>query len=424
MSAIVINDLTKGKGKDKVLRNLNLEILDGEFFSLLGTEKSGKTTLARIIMGFLKPNSGSIKVYDMDSFKESKEIKESVSLVPEDMIFDSKIKSFALLKKTLNAHNLANTEDIDLLCDYFEFNSNLRVCDLRDRERKLLAIINALVIKPRLLILDNPCKFLEEKDIDRLFSHVKKLNEQENLTVLLLSESLREAKKYSARIAYLSDGKVQDIEYNNVKAAGDKVLKIDSFRGNLNYFTSIGSRIIKDEEDETILYYDGPLPELSKVIYEEGLENYVLEDAQLSDKVEAYYKGENAKLPRRKTEAPKESKDIKLEETSTVEAETINGVSESTVKIDQAENNFDTVEGLSTAEMEKDTIHNTKTNLFMDEEYSEKVLGEESPQVTPEESEAPKEEKTSLDTIVIETSNDGIFNASEETKLKEDKDDI
>ena len=424
MSAIVINDLTKGKGKDKVLRNLNLEILDGEFFSLLGTEKSGKTTLARIIMGFLKPNSGSIKVYDMDSFKESKEIKESVSLVPEDMIFDSKIKSFALLKKTLNAHNLANTEDIDLLCDYFEFNSNLRVCDLRDRERKLLAIINALVIKPRLLILDNPCKFLEEKDIDRLFSHVKKLNEQENLTVLLLSESLREAKKYSSRIAYLSDGKVQDIEYNNVKAAGDKVLKIDSFRGNLNYFTSIGSRIIKDEEDETILYFDGPLPELSKVIYEEGLENYVLEDAQLSDKVNAYYKGENAKLPRRKTEAPKESKDIKLEETSTMEAETINGVSESTVKIDQAENNFDTVEGLSTAEMEKDTVHNTKTNLFMDEEYSEKVLGEESPQVTPEESEAPKEEKTSLDTIVIETSNDGIFNASEETKLKEDKDDI
>ena len=424
MSAIVINDLTKGKGKDKVLQNLNLEILDGEFFSLLGTEKSGKTTLARIIMGFLKPNSGSVKLYDMDSFKESKEIKETVSFVSEDMIFDSKIKSYTLLKKTLSAHGLSNTEDIDILCDYFEFNSNLRVCDLRDRERKLLAIINALVIKPRLLILDNPCKYLEEKDIDRLFSHVKKLNEQENLTVLLLSESLREAKKYSSRIAYLSDGKVQDIEYNNVKAAGDKVLKIDSFRGNLNYFTSIGSRIIKDEEDETILYYDGPLPELSKVIYEEGLENYVLEDAQLSDKVNAYYKGENAKLPRRKTEAPKESKDIKLEETSTVEAETINGVSESTVKMDQAENNFDTVEGLNTAEMEKDTVHNTKTNLFMDEEYSEKVLGEESPQVTPEESEAPKEEKTSLDTIVVEPSNDGIFNASEETKLKEDKDDI
>mgnify|MGYP005914922251 CR=1 FL=1 len=74
MSAIVINDLTKGKGKDKILSNLNLEILDGEFFSLLGTDKSGKTTLARLLMGYLKASSGSIKLYDMDSFKESKEI--------------------------------------------------------------------------------------------------------------------------------------------------------------------------------------------------------------------------------------------------------------------------------------------------------------------------------------------------------------
>lgn len=432
MSAIVINDLTKGKGKDKILSNLNLEILDGEFFSLLGTDKSGKTTLARLIMGYLKPSSGSIKLYDMDSFKESKEIKESVAFVPEDMIYDSKIKSFVLLKKTLNAHNLSNTEDIDILCDYFDFNSNLRVCDLRDRERKLLAIINALVIKPRLLILDSPSKFLEEKDIERLFSHIKKLNEQENLTVLLLSESLREAKRYSARIAYLSDGKVQDIEYNNVKASGDKVLRITSYRGNLNYFTSIGARILKDEEEETVLYFDGPLPELSKVIYEEGLENYVLEDAKLSDKVNAYYKGENAKLPRRNAEeAPKvENKNIKLEKENTVEATSINGVTEETVKLNDAEKEFNTIEGLDAKEIEKDTIHNTKTNLFVDEEYNNRVLSEDNPPVEEETSTSEYLENvtdldaTSEDTKVFNSSSEGIFDATEETRLKEDKDDI
>ncbi len=431
MSAIVINDLTKGKGKDKVLRNLNLEILDGEFFSLLGTDKSGKTTLARLLMGYLKASSGSIKLYDMDSFKESKEIKESVSFVPEDMIYDSKIKSFALLKKTLNAHNLSNTEDIDILCDYFDFNSNLRVCDLRDRERKLLAIINALVIKPRLLILDSPSKFLEEKDIERLFSHIKKLNEQENLTILLLSDSLREAKKYSSRIAYLSEGKVQDIEYNNVKASGDKVLRITSFRGNLNYFTSIGARILKDEEEETVLYFDGPLPELSKVIYEEGLENYVLEDAKLSDKVNAYYKGENAKLPRKNQEKIEvQNKDIKLEKDNTVEATSINGVTEETVKLNDAEKEFNTIEGVEAKEIEKDTVHNTKTNLFVDEEYSNRVLSEDNPPVKEETSTSEYLENVtdldakSEDTKVFDSSNEDIFNASEETKLKEDKDDL
>lgn len=444
MSAIVINDLTKRKGKEKILSNLNLEILDGEFFSLLGTENSGKTTLARIIMGYLKPGSGSIRVYDMDSFKESKEIKETVSFVPQDMIFDSKIKSYALLKKTLSTHGLSNTEDIDVLCDYFEFNSNLRICDLRDRERKLLAIINALVIKPRLLILDSPAKFLEEKDIDRLFSHVRKLNESEGLTVLLLSDSLREAKKYSSRIAYLSEGKIQDTEYNNVKAAGDKVLKIDSYRGNLNYFTSIGARIIKDEEDETILYFDGALPELSKVIYEEALENYVLEDAKLSDKVNAYYKGENAKLPRKKVEPIKtevvESPTEKISENG-LETSEINDVTESTVKINEAENNSTEAQTVNLENSEKDIIHNTKTNLFVDEEYKEVVIGKEenpSSEVSDEikENDTPNEtivldntlntmetEKNS-DTIIFNTSDEGVFNATEETKLKEDKDDI
>ena len=445
MSAIVINDLTKGKGKEKVLSNLNLEILDGEFFSLLGTENSGKTTLARIIMGYLKPGRGSIRVYDMDSFKESKEIKETVSFVSEDMIFDSKIKSYALLKKTLNAHGLSNTEDIDVLCDYFDFNSNLRICDLRDRERKLFSIINALVIKPRLIILDKPTKFLEDKDVDKLFSYIKRLNETEGLTVLLLSDSLREAKKYSSRIAYLSDGKIQDTEYNNVKAAGDKVLKIDSYRGNLNYFTSIGARIIKDEEDETILYFDGALPELSKVIYEEGLENYVLEDAKLSDKVNAYYKGENAKLPRRKTPAPEkeviETPTEKISENS-LETSEVNGVTENTIKINEAENNFSEVEGVNLENSEKDIIHNTKTNLFVDED---KVVleGETSPAIKNENSEIEadnKDEENSIekaeifrdnseenkqnDTIIFKTSDEGVFNATEETKLKEDKDDI
>lgn len=444
MSAIVINDLTKGKGKEKILSNLNLEILDGEFFSLLGTKNSGKTTLARIIMGYLKPGSGSIRVYDMDSFKESKEIKETVSFVPQDMIFDSKIKSYALLKKTLSTHGLSSTEDIDVLCDYFEFNSNLRICDLRDRERKLLAIINALVIKPRLLILDSPSKFLEEKDIDRLFSHVKKLNESEGLTVLLLSDSLREAKKYSSRIAYLSDGKIQDTEYNNVKAAGDKVLKIDSYRGNLNYFTSIGARIIKDEEDETILYFDGALPELSKVIYEEALENYVLEDAKLSDKVNAYYKGENAKLPRKKVDPIKtevvESPTEKISENG-LETSEINDVTESTVKINEAENNFTESQAVNLENSEKDIIHNTKTNLFVDDEYKEVVIGKEenpSSEISDEikENDTPNETivldntfntmetETNKDTIIFNTSDEGVFNATEETKLKEDKDDI
>lgn len=418
MSAIVITDLTKRLGKQRVLSNINLEILDGEFFSLLGTENSGKTTLAKIIMGYLKPNNGSIRIYDMDSFKESKEIKESTSLVFEDLILNSNLKVNSLLKKTLNAHNLSSTEDIDTLCDYFELNGSNRISALDNREMKILSIINALVTKPRLLVLDNPTKDLNESDINKLFSHIKKLNETEGLTVLLLSDSLSEAKKYSSRIAYLSNGKIQNIEYNNQKIAEDKVLKIPEYRGNLNYFTSIGARLIKDEDDETILYYDKEIPALSKVIYEENLVNYELKNAKLEDKINAYYSGdnpnpENFAKPVKKTDASLTAET----NNNTINAEKINGVTESTIKINEEPSaEFTEIEGVKVEDTnpQKDEIHNTKTNLFVDDEYKETVINNETV--------ANNNDETIF--IPSETNEDSIFNATENTLSKEDKDDI
>ncbi|MBU5670091.1 ABC transporter ATP-binding protein [Peptoniphilus sp. MSJ-1] len=418
MSAIVITDLTKRLGKQRVLSNINLEILDGEFFSLLGTENSGKTTLAKIIMGYLKPNNGSIRIYDMDSFKESKEIKESTSLVFEDLILNSNLKVHSLLKKTLNAHNLTSTEDIDALCDYFEFNGSNRISALDNREMKILSIINALVTKPRLLVLDNPTKDLNESDINKLFSHIKKLNETEGLTVLLLSDSLSEAKKYSSRIAYLSNGKIQNIEYNNQKISEDKVLKIPEYRGNLNYFTSIGARVIKDEDDETILYYDKEIPALSKVIYEENLVNYELKNAKLEDKINAYYSGDNPNPENfAKPVEQAEVVETSVADDTTIHAEEINGVTESTIKINEEPSaEFTEIEGVKVEDTnpQKDEIHNTKTNLFVDDEYRETVINNEAVVNNNDE------------TIFIpsETNEDSIFNATENTLSKEDKDDI
>ena len=103
MSAIVINNLSKRQGKIEVLSNFNLEVLDGEIFSLLGMENSGKTTLARIIMGFLKPNKGTVNIYNMDSFKESREIKESTSFVPEESLLQTNMRSSSILFKFLES---------------------------------------------------------------------------------------------------------------------------------------------------------------------------------------------------------------------------------------------------------------------------------------------------------------------------------
>lgn len=288
MSAIVVNDLTKRVGKKVIFSNVNLEILEGEFFAVLALKAQGKTTLARTLLNFLKPDIGSAYIYDMDCKKESKTIKESVSYIPENLYFQENFKASVLFKKTLGFHNLTNTDELKYLLDYFNFNPKLRVNDMTDTEKKIFSIINALIIKPRLIIMDEPTKYLNVEQSSKFYEHLKKLKEEENLSALLLTESLIEAQNNCDRAAYLHDGQIKGTEYLKDKTANDKIVKIYS-NIDLSDFISIGSRVIKDTEDEKILYFDGDLKELSRVIYNSNIDNYNIENSSLSDKITAYY---------------------------------------------------------------------------------------------------------------------------------------
>lgn len=289
MSAIVVNDLTKRIGKKVIFSNINLEVLEGEFFAVLALDSQGKTTLARILFNFLKPDRGSAYIYDIDCGKDSKTIKESVSYVPEDFFFQENIRAGSLLKKTLAFHNLTNTDELKYLVDYFDFNPKLKVNEMDENEKKIFTIINALIVKPRLIIMDEPTKYLSSEQKTKLYDHLNLLKESENLSALILTNSLVEAQTNCDRAAYLHDGKIKGTEYLKDKIANDKIVKIYSDINDLSEFISIGSKVVKNEENEKILYFDGDLKELSKVIYNSYIDNYNIENSSLEDKISAYF---------------------------------------------------------------------------------------------------------------------------------------
>ena len=243
---------------------------------------------------------------------------------------------------------------------------------MNERERKLLQIINALIIRPRLIILDDPTNSLNADDKDLLFSHLVNINRGEGTTVFLLTDSLIEAKKYSKRIAYMYKGQIKDVEFNNEKTTYDKILKIDNYRGNLSYFTQAGARLIKDSDAQTILYYDGDLTKLSEVIYDERLENYTLENANLEDKLCAYYEDAKFKEIRKKDNIKKtdftESKDISVN--TNIPQENIDN-DKTFIKEEPIENNIDaennqnnkSEEIFSTSENANDDFQNTNIIL-------------------------------------------------------------
>lgn len=294
MSAIVISDLTKRMGKKKVFQNLNLEVLESEFFALLGLEGAGKTTIARIIFNYLKPAKGQVMVYDMDCTKDSKYIKESVSYIPEEVVFNENVRASYLFKKTLSAHNLQNTEELDKLLELFNFNQRLRFSEMTGSEKKLFAVINALIIKPRLIVMDEPSKGLSSEQVAILFDHLKYLKENEGLTVFVLTDSLMEAQRYCDRAAYLYDGKIRDIEYLKDKISNDKLIRIHTNISDLTPFTEIGAILLKNSPYEKIFYYDKDMNLLSNVISRHMIDDYTIENSSLRDKISAYYDTEHA----------------------------------------------------------------------------------------------------------------------------------
>lgn len=288
MSSIVMSELTKKFGRQVVLDHVNLEVLDGEFFSILGLNASGKTTFMQLLLHFLKPSSGEIKIFDMEVKRDAAAIKEYVAVVTQECLFPGHLKPDAIFQKTLHLRHSNHRDELEELKEYFDFYERRRFQDLNQEEKKVFAMINALMVKPKLLILDEPTLGVSEEIEQKFFRRLKLLQRDEGMTVLLLTSSLPLAQRYSDRVAYLHDGRIQDLESMQEKTTRDKVVQIFDAPFGTAPLEEIGAKLIQSEDPKSY-YYDGELAQLSQAIVDARLANYNVKDADLRDKIGAYY---------------------------------------------------------------------------------------------------------------------------------------
>ena len=393
MSAIVVNELTKKFRRNLVFNDFNLEVFDGEIFSIMGMEGAGKTTLARILFHFLKPNKGTIRIFDMDGQKESKSVKEFTGYVPEEVWMYDNLKPMAIFNHTLAFHGLKNTDDIQSLMEYFELDNRHKFADLTDSERKRVAIINALIAKPKLLVLDNPSKDLSRAMLDKLFTHIKRLQSSEGLSVLLLTDDLAIGQRYGDRGAYLSGGRLTGIEYLKDKKNNDKVLRIFDELIDVGAFEEIGATLLKDESGDVEFFYDGYLPTLTTVLHQQKVKNYVLEDAVLENKVEIFKSGRSVS---ERPAPPAQEAKTSLDDTS--EEDTIIAYDDKAFESEASE---------TSAPMEDDTVILSEAPLKDEAQTTDaanEVAAEEI--AAPKEEQAPVEEKTAAydsDSMILDS---------------------
>jgi spermidine/putrescine transport system ATP-binding protein len=209
---LVIRDITKNFGPVTALKKVNLEVRQGEFFTLLGPSGCGKTTLLRIIAGLEQPTSGTVVLTgkDITSLPATKRnvntVFQSYALFPHLSIFEN-------VAFGLRSRKFAEQEVRKRVTDTLEL---LEMSQMRNRnpdqlsggQKQRVAIARALVNEPDILLLDEPMSALDAKLRTQVQEELRRLQRRLGTTFILVTHDQAEALVCSDRIAVINTGEV------------------------------------------------------------------------------------------------------------------------------------------------------------------------------------------------------------------------
>jgi spermidine/putrescine transport system ATP-binding protein len=207
--------LTKRFGNFTAVDDIDLDIPAGEFFSLLGPSGCGKTTTLRMVAGFERPDAGSVRLDGQDMSRTPparrpvNTVFQSYALFPHLRIRDN--VAFGLRRQGVPRVDIASrvSEALDLvqLTDY----AGRKPGQLSGGQQQRVALARALVLKPSVLLLDEPLGALDAKLRRQLQVELKQLQEQVGITFVYVTHDQEEALTMSDRLAVMKDGKVEQV---------------------------------------------------------------------------------------------------------------------------------------------------------------------------------------------------------------------
>lgn len=212
MNAIELTNIVK-KYKDKtVVNNINLNIKEGELFSLLGTNGAGKTTTIKMISTLIKQNSGTIKVLGYDTIKDYKIIRNKINVSPQETAVAMNLTVYENLDFMANVYQIENKKDkIDNLIKTFKLEEVLKqkAKTLSGGYMRKLSIAISLINDPKILFLDEPTLGLDVLSRKELWNTINTLKGK--IAIILTTHYMEEAESLSDRVAIMNKGNIIEI---------------------------------------------------------------------------------------------------------------------------------------------------------------------------------------------------------------------
>ena len=209
---LAVKGINQFYGGSHILWNVDLSVPQGSLVCLLGRNGMGKTTLLKCIMGLLKVRSGSISFEGVDLLKRPVEERARIGIgyVPQGHEIFSQLTVEENLSIGLLVHKNGARAIPQRIFDLFPVLKKMlkrRGGDLSGGQQQQLAIGRALVLQPKLLILDEPSEGIQPNIVHEIGDVILKLNKEEGLTVLLVEQKLPFARRVASEFSILSNGR-------------------------------------------------------------------------------------------------------------------------------------------------------------------------------------------------------------------------
>ncbi|MGE5768410.1 MAG: ABC transporter ATP-binding protein [Bacteroidota bacterium] len=262
MSADVeLDHVTIRFGEFTAVRDANLRIENGEFFSFLGPSGCGKTTILRAVSGFLEPSEGAVRIggRDMKGIGPNKRptalIFQNLALFPlmsvaDNIAFGLEVRGVGKAERRKRADEL-----LDLIA--LDGQGHKKVAELSGGQKQRVAIARALAVEPAVLLLDEPLSALDLKLRQHMRTELRAIQQRVGITFIYITHDQGEALTMSDRIAVMSQGVIQQVGTGNEVYENSRTAFVASFVGENNPFT--GRIVAADAGHAVVETAFGPL---------------------------------------------------------------------------------------------------------------------------------------------------------------------
>lgn len=216
MSILVDIQHVSKKYKDApraAVNDLSLIINKGEIFGLLGPNGAGKTTFISMLCGLFPPTSGEIYINGFTHKTNSKQCKQAIGVVPQEIALYPKLTAWENLMFLGHMYGLKGAslkEEVkhNLSILGLEENIHQKIISYSGGMKRRVNLIAGLLHNPQLLILDEPTVGVDVQSKQAIIEHLKNLNKEKGMTILYTSHHLDEAQDFCTHIAIIDDGKL------------------------------------------------------------------------------------------------------------------------------------------------------------------------------------------------------------------------